>query len=47
MSIDDATPEMWDKLRTKYKALAEEEYKVQGVGRGRAAVRDGERRVAD
>jgi len=25
MSIDDATPEMWDKLRTKYKALAEEE----------------------
>ena len=27
MSIDDATPEMWDKLRTKYKALAEEEYK--------------------
>ena len=25
MSIDDATPEMWDKLRTKYKALVEEE----------------------
>ena len=26
MSINDATPEMWNKLRTKYKALAEEEY---------------------
>jgi hypothetical protein len=25
MSIDDATPEMWDKLRTKYKALVDEE----------------------
>ena len=25
MSINEATPEMWDKLRTKYKALAEEE----------------------
>jgi len=25
MSIDEATPEMWDRLRTKYKALAEEE----------------------
>ena len=25
MSINDATPEMWDKLRTKYKALVEEE----------------------
>jgi len=24
-SIDDATPEMWDKLRTKYKALVDEE----------------------
>ena len=36
MSINDATPEMWDRLRTKYKALVEEE-----------AVRDGERRVAD
>ena len=27
MSIDEATPEMWDRLRTKYKALAEEEHK--------------------
>jgi len=27
MSIDKATPEMWDALRTKYKALAEEELK--------------------
>ena len=26
MSINDATPEMWNKLRTKYKALAKEEY---------------------
>ena len=26
MSINDATPEMWNNLRTKYKALAEEEY---------------------
>ena len=25
MSIDEATPEMWDKLRTKYKALVDEE----------------------
>ena len=25
MSINEATPEMWDRLRTKYKALAEEE----------------------
>jgi hypothetical protein len=25
MSIDEATPEMWDNLRTKYKALVEEE----------------------
>ena len=25
MSINEATPEMWDKLRTKYKALVEEE----------------------
>ena len=25
MSINDATPEMWNKLRTKYKALVEEE----------------------
>ena len=25
MSIDEATPEMWDRLRTKYKALVEEE----------------------
>jgi len=25
MSINDATPEMWDKLKTKYKALVEEE----------------------
>ena len=25
MSIDDATPEMWDKLRTKYAALVQEE----------------------
>ena len=25
MSIDNATPEMWDKLRTKYKALVDEE----------------------
>ena len=27
MSIDEATPEMWDSLRTKYKALVEEELK--------------------
>ena len=27
MSINEATPEMWDRLRTKYTALAEEEYK--------------------
>lgn len=27
MSIDEATPEMWDKLRTKYKALVDEELK--------------------
>lgn len=27
MSINDATPEAWDKLRSKYKALVEEEYK--------------------
>ena len=26
MSINDATPEMWNNLRTKYKALAEEEF---------------------
>ena len=25
MSIDEATPEMWDKLRNKYKALVTEE----------------------
>lgn len=25
MSINEATPEMWDRLRTKYKALVEEE----------------------
>tara|TARA_R110002167_G_scaffold294322_1_gene498906 strand:- start:143 stop:442 length:300 start_codon:yes stop_codon:yes gene_type:complete len=25
MSIDDATPEMWDKLRNKYKAMVTEE----------------------
>lgn len=25
MSIDEATPEMWDNLRTKYKALVDEE----------------------
>jgi hypothetical protein len=25
MSIDDASPEMWDKLRNKYKALVTEE----------------------
>ena len=25
MSINEATPEMWDKLRTKYKALVDEE----------------------
>jgi hypothetical protein len=25
MSIDEATPEMWDRLRTKYKALVDEE----------------------
>ena len=25
MSINDATPEMWDRLKTKYKALVEEE----------------------
>lgn len=25
MSIDEATPEMWDKLRTKYAALVQEE----------------------
>ena len=25
MSINDATPEMWDKLRTKYAALVQEE----------------------
>ena len=25
MSINDATPEMWDRLRTKYKALVDEE----------------------
>ena len=30
MSIDDATPEMWDNLRTKYKALVEEELKDDG-----------------
>ena len=30
MSINNATPEMWDKLRTKYKALAEEETLMYG-----------------
>jgi hypothetical protein len=27
MSIDEATPEMWNKLREKYKAMADEELK--------------------
>ena len=31
MSIDEATPEMWDNLRTKYKALVEEELKDDPV----------------
>ena len=29
MSINDATPEMWDKLKTKYKALVEEEQQLE------------------
>ena len=29
MSIDDATPEMWDKLREKYGVMAKEESKVK------------------
>jgi len=27
MSIDEATPEMWNKLQEKYKAMADEEFK--------------------
>ena len=30
MSINNATPEMWNELRTKYKALAEEETLMHG-----------------
>ena len=29
MSINDATPEMWDRLKTKYKALVEEEQQLE------------------
>ena len=29
MSIDDATPEMWDKLREKYGVMAKEESKAK------------------
>jgi len=29
MSINDATPEMWDRLKTKYKELVEEEQQLE------------------